>query len=390
MASLPADAGRCEPIRLLWLIDSLTLGGAESLVGPFARALDPRRFCLQVAFLKRIGGNPFEAPLRAQGIPCLGLEARNLRDLGALRRLVRLVRAGSIDLIHAHLTYASIFGLLAGRITGRPCLVTLHTAPPKPRWSRPYLRERLLCGLIGRWAAGVVTVSESVRQAYAPRLSASKLTVVHNGVEGEAFTVAEGAREATRAALGLAPGTRAVLTVSVLRQGKGIDVLLRAAAEVGTLVPEAVFLVAGDGPSRLSLEAEARRAGLGERVRWLGFRRDVSALLAAADLFVLPSLDDAFPTALLEAMAAGRAAVAARTGGIPEIVDDGRTGRLVPPADARALARAVADLLLHAEERAAMGEAGRLRARGEFSSAAWVERLTAVYQHVLADRGEAA
>lgn len=390
MASLGADAGRGEPVRLLWLIDSLTLGGAESLVGPFARALDPRRFRLQVAFLKRIAGNPFEEHVRAQGVACLGLEARNLRDLGALRRLVRLVRAGSIDLIHAHLTYAAIFGLLAGRITGRPCLVTLHTAPPNPRWSRSYLRERLLCALIGRWGNGAVAVSDWVREAYAPYLGAAKLTVVHNGVELEAFAVAEGAREATRAALGLAPGTRAVLTVSVLREGKGLDVLLRAATAVATQVPEAVFLVAGDGPLRPALEAAARSAGLAERVRWLGFRRDVPQLLAAADLFLLPSLEDAFPTALLEAMAAGRAVVATRAGGIPEIVEHGRTGRLVAPADAPALALAVAELLLRGEERAAMGEAGRRRVRRDFSTTAWRERLTALYEAVLAARRKAA
>ena len=387
MASLPRHDGDVRPIRLLWLIDSLTLGGAESLAASFAAACDRRRLEVQVCFLKRIGDNPFEHALRARGVRCTSLEARNLRDVRAFRRLVRLVRDEGIDLVHAHLTYAAIWGVLASRITGRPCVATLHVQPPEePAWSRPGVRERLMGLLLDRWSAAVIAVSGAVRDAYvsAGRVDPAKIAVVHNGIDCEAFAPDSGRRSAARLQLGLAPGALAVLTVSVLREEKGLAVLLQAARAVAASVPDAVFLVAGDGPSSDALRARSEELGLAGRVRWLGFRRDVRELLAAADLFVLPTLRDALPTALLEAMAAGLPVVASDTGGIPEIVEDPRLGCLVPPSDANSLTRAITDLLRRPAERAAMGAAARDHVRARFSTRAWIERLDEVYGRALA------
>jgi glycosyltransferase involved in cell wall biosynthesis len=169
-------------------------------------------------------------------------------------------------------------------------------------------------------------------------------------------------------------GGKVVTTVSVLREGKGIEVLLDAIPAVLARHPEARFLIAGDGPLRESLEARSV-----DRVTWAGFRRDVPELLAASDLFVLPSLGDAYPTVLMEAMAAGLPVVSTRVGGIPEIVDDGRTGRLVPPGDAAALASAISDLLDSREQREALGQAARVEAERRFSKEVWVARLKEIY-----------
>jgi glycosyltransferase involved in cell wall biosynthesis len=200
----------------------------------------------------------------------------------------------------------------------------------------------------------------------------------------------------------VAPGALLVLTVSVLRQGKGLEVLIDAAGRVsiGSPAPEVRVVVVGDGPAAGALR---ERAAAGEgRVLFTGFRSDVARLLAAADLFVLPTLDDAFPTVLLEAMAAGLPVIASDTGGVPEIVSargqgrargresTGETGRLVPPGDRAALATAIAELLADAPRRLALGEAGRRRARERFSSDAWLDRLERVYAEVLTGRaGEA-
>lgn len=335
----------------------MTAGGAESLVAPFARAWDGE---LKVCCLKSIGGNPFEA-----GLPVVNLGARNLRDVNAFRRLLQLLRDERIDLIHAHLAYASIWGALAGRITGIPCVATLHVPPSGAApWSREGLRESLMVHALNRWASWVIAVSASARDAWARRggLGASKLVVVGNGIEVDAFTP------------GSHPG-KTVCTVSVLREGKGIEVLLDAIPPVLARHPDARFVIAGDGPLRESLAARS-----GDRVTWAGFRRDVPELLAASDLFVLPSLADAYPTALMEAMAAGLPVVSTRAGGIPEIVDDGRTGRLVPPGDSGALAAAISDLLDSTEERETLGRAARQEAERRFSTRAWVERLKEIYR----------
>jgi glycosyltransferase involved in cell wall biosynthesis len=345
------------------LIDSLTAGGAESLVAPFARAWPED---LRVCCLKSIGGNPFAAELRATN-----LEAKNLRDLGAFRRLLRLLREERIDLIHAHLAYASIWGALAGRLTGIPCVATLHVAPSgAPLWSKEGIREALLVRVLNRWATRVIAVSASARGAWIERgLRPSKAVVVGNGIEVDAFIDPVPPLPSPLPRSG-GEGAPVVMTVSVLREGKGIEVLLDAVP----MVPEARFVIVGDGPLREKLEARAV-----DRVTWTGFRRDVPELLAASDLFVLPSLRDAYPTVLMEAMAAGLPVVSTRVGGIPEIVDDGRTGRLVPPGDAAALAKAISDLLGSPNEREALGQAARAEAERRFSTRAWVERLREIY-----------
>lgn len=370
--------------RVLWLIDSLTAGGAESLVAPFARAFAARGNDLRVCCLKSIGGNPFEDELRTLGIPVENLGAKNLRDVRTFRRLLRLLSAERIGLVHAHLTYASIWGALACRIAGLPCVATLHVPPSgAPSRSRQGLKESLMVRALDRWATRVIAVSGSARAAWVRRggLDPAKLVVVGNGIEVGAFA-GRGAREAMRHELGIGPDAPLVTTVSVLRSGKGVEVLLEALPAVLDAHPRARLLVAGDGPLREPLGARAAALGLGgpgDRVIWAGFRRDVPALLAASDLFVLPSLADAYPTALMEAMAAGLPVVATRTGGIPEIVDAPATGRLVPPGDAAALAREISGLLGRPGERQALGRAARERARERFSTQAWVERLEEVY-----------
>ncbi|HEX5759217.1 MAG TPA: glycosyltransferase family 4 protein [Thermoanaerobaculia bacterium] len=391
----PAGAG--GPLRLLWLIDSLAAGGAEALAATFAAAVDPRRVRLHVACLKSLGGNPFEAELRARGVPVTLLGARNLRDLAAFRRLLALLRRERIELVHAHLAYAALWGALAAPRVGVPLVATLHLPPEEPSehppWSREGVRQRLLGRALDRRAAAVVAVSEAVRRAHLERgrIRAEKLVVAHNGVDAAAFRPPAAAqrrelRARVRRELGLPPEALVAITVSVLRPGKGIEVLLAAARDVAAALPEARFVVAGDGPLRAALEVGAREAGVEELLRWIGFRRDVAELLAASDLFVLPTLADALPTALLEAMAAGLPVVASAVGGVPEVVEDGETGVLVPPGDAAALAHAVAALLPRPERRAAMGERGLRRVEERFSVERWVERLGRIYEGAL--RGE--
>jgi glycosyltransferase involved in cell wall biosynthesis len=250
---------------------------------------------------------------------------------------------------------------------------------------RERLRQDLLVRVLSRWSRAVVAVSEALRQAWLAdgRLDPRLLRVVHNGVDVAAFEPRPQDRAAARRRLGWAEDEAGIVTVAVLRPGKGIDVLLAALARRDV---RARLLVVGDGPLRGELAAAAGGLGLSHRVHFVGHRDDVPLWLAAGDVFAHPSLEDAFPTVLLEAMAAGLAVVASRVGGVPEIVADGVTGLLVRAGDAEDLARALAEVLARPEERRAMGEAGRTRARERFSTAAWVARLEAVYDEALVSR----
>jgi len=358
-------------MRLLWLIDSLTMGGAESLVVPFGRRAP---YDLTVCCLATIAGNPIEQELRAIGVDVVNLGARNLRDRAAFRRLVNCVREREIDLVHAHLTYAAIWSALLSRKTKVPSIASLHVAPTATRALQASHRERLMTSLrdrvmrfvLRRWSSRVVTVSDALGRVYREL----DPVTVHNGIEWERF-----AHEPVAKSDPAQPPT--VVTVSVLRPAKGIEVLLEAARNV----VGARFLIIGDGPMRAQWTELAARLGVGDRICWAGHRRDVDTLLAGCDLFVLPSLDDAFPTVLLEAMAAGLPVVASNVGGIPEIVEDGVTGRLVPPGDAGRLAAAINELLAHPSS---MGAAGRARVQRELTTEAWIARLDRVYREVLA------
>ena len=378
------------PIRLLWLLDTLGIGGAEGLAIPFARSLDRSRFELYVGCHGKLENSAVERELRRLGIPLFEVGARNLRDRAAFRRLVEFVKREEINVVHAHLTYSAVWSALLSRSTGVPSFASLHVAPAATREFRKTLRfrvatdlrDRLMRFVLNRWSAGVIAVSAALRQTYLEGggLRPDKVQVVHNGIELARF---QRDRAQTRMRLErdfeIPAGAPILVTVSVLRPAKGIEVLLDTVRRV----PDAYFLIVGGGPKEEEFRELAQKSGVGERVRWAGFRTDVDELLAGADAFVHPSLVDAFPTVLLEAMAAGLPVVASGVGGIPEIVSPGVTGKLVPPGDPDALASALNTLLADPGAMARMSEAAQQRARREFSAQAWLARLGQLYEQVV-------
>lgn len=379
-----------SPVRLLWLIDSLTVGGAEALVVPFARRIDRQRFDLTVCAMSVISGNPIEARLRAEGVPVVNLGARSLRDREAFGRLQDLVRSERIDLVHAHLTYSAIWSAVLSRNTGVPSIVSLHVAPAASRslqtsWKQKLattVRDRLMRFAASRWSSRIVMVSDALRQTYVRGggVRRSKVRVVHNGIEVERFRADRAAaRQRIEREFAIPSGVPVVATVSVLREGKGIEVLLDAARSV----PDAIFLIVGDGPKGPEWRRIAETHRVSDRVRWAGYRTDVDALLGGCDLFAHPTLSDAFPTVLLEAMAAGLPIVASNVGGVPEIVVPGETGLLVPAGDARRLAAAINEIAGDTERTRRMGARAQRIAEERFSIDAWLRNLTAVYEEVL-------
>jgi glycosyltransferase involved in cell wall biosynthesis len=377
------DHAGSRPLRLLWLIDSLTMGGAESLAVAFASGSSSERIDLTLCARTTIGGNPLENELRSQGTPVQNLRARRLIDVAAFRRLLHLIRERQIDVIHAHLAYSSIWGALASRLTGVPLVATLHVGAPVERNAKESIRQFLLRLLLNRYAAKVIAVSAALRGDLVRGLGLhpDKVTVVHNGINLHSSARPE-ARLQLRQSLRIPGRSPLIVTVAVLRDGKGIDVLIRAAPSILEKLPEARFLMVGDGPMRGQWEKLAESTGVAQAFHWLGFRRDVASLLAQCDLFVQPSVRDAFPTAVLEAMGAGLPVIASRVGGIPEMVDEGITGILVPPGDADALGRAVVEALCDSPWMDRAGSAGADRVRRDFAIEVWRDRLAALYQRV--------
>lgn len=243
------------------------------------------------------------------------------------------------------------------------------------RW-RPALRA------VARWVA----VSTAVRDAWTREMGVppASVAVVHNGVDVARFRPDEAAREEVRRRLGLGAGEPVLLAVGRLDPTKGLQVAVGALARLGPRSPAARLLIAGEGGYRAELERRA--AQLGDRVRLLGYvpNQELPALLAAADLFLMPTLcHEGFPLTVVEALACGLPALASRSGGIPDAVEDGVTGRLLPMGDAAAWAGAIAELLDDRRRRLAIGAVCRQVAEARFSR----ERMVASMERVI---GEAA
>jgi glycosyltransferase involved in cell wall biosynthesis len=365
----------------IFYTDSRVLGGAENAMLMLLESLDREAWRPTLLLEDAPGVESMRARAEAVGVPVRMVAPLPLGLAGARRvpGLARLLRRERPEVFHAHMSspVAAKWGLAAAALARVPAVVgtvqviSQYFPDRSTRW-----QLRLLAGRVDRYLAVSRAIGAELVERY--RWPAAKVEVVHNAVEVERFGVE--APPGLREELG-AVGRPLVLTCARLSDQKGHPVLLEAAAEV----PEAVFALAGEGPERARLEVLAERLGVAERVRFLGRRDDVPELLAAADVFALPSLYEGTSLAVLEAMAASRAVVSSAIGGTEELIEDGRNGLLVPPSDPGALAAALRRLLGDPGLREQLASRARERVELEFTRARMAARVGAVYEQVLGD-----
>ncbi|HWV85859.1 MAG TPA: glycosyltransferase family 4 protein [Capillimicrobium sp.] len=369
-----------RPLRVHVLIDSLNWGGAETLLADFAAGAPAAGLDVSVGYLQDVNGSPSAQRLRGAGVEPTLVGVRRLLDAESVLRVRRHLAEVRPDVVHTHLGAADVHGMLAARSLRLPVVSTIHLVGEGGGDARTKARERVMA-LARRRSRRVIAVSDAARRAYLDGGwdRPGHVVTVHNGI---AVRPLRATREETRAALGVPPDAPLVALVSVLRAGKGHAVAAEAVGRLLPRFPGLRLLVAGDGPARD--EVAHALAPLGDAALSLGFRSDALELIAAADVLLLPTRMDAFPTSLLEAAAVGVPVVATRVGGIPEIVDDGVTGVLVePPPRAADVEAALAGLLADPERRAAMGAAARERFATRFTAESWARRCRAVYDAVL-------
>jgi glycosyltransferase involved in cell wall biosynthesis len=247
---------------------------------------------------------------------------------------------------------------------------------------------RLAYRLARRWVNDYVAVSTETKAAMVRQLglNETEITVIGNGVDMHRYQQPVD-RHQVRHQLGLEPETKVLITVGTLRTAKGHRYLIEAAGDVIKAHPNVHFLFVGDGELRLELEAQVTACDLTDKIHFLGDRRDVTELLAASDLFILPSLWEGLSMALLEAMAAANPIVATSVSGTSQVLTHAETGILVPPGDAPALAQAIIDLLSQPDaETKAMGEAARRSVAARFSGEKQAAEYLALYERLLVDK----
>ena len=363
-----------RPIRLLLVVDSLEMGGAERQVVDLAVALRRNGYGVMVAC--SVAGD-LSGALEKAGVPVRPLlERLAKRRLSPTYtwRLRQLLRKERFDLVHAHIYASVVAAAIATLGTDVPLVITEHTEASWQDW-----RARWVSRWVYRRAEHVIAVSTPIRRRLIERDSVHPdlITIIPNAVVPAPEPPADAQLPAELRERPL------VGVVARLQPEKGVANFLKAAARVAPQFPEAHFVVAGDGPLRQELAALAEDLGLGKRVHFLGFRSDASALMKSLDVLVVPSLTEGSPLVILEAMAAGVPVVASAVGGIPDQIRHDKEGLLVSPGDTDALGDALLALLRDPDRARRLGEAGRRRATSRFSHATMVRQIEDVYRDVL-------
>jgi len=361
------------------ILHGLWVGGAEVLAAQMVRQLASSCRFLFIC-LDDLGALGWQ--LVGEGFTVHVLGRRPGLDWACIRRLAELLRRERVDLIHAHQYTPFFYGVTARLLCHRPpVLFTEHGRhyPDYPRRKR-ILANRLLLGRRDR----VVGVGGAVRQALILNegIPPERVGVIYNGINLAPFSHGRPDRAAVRHDMGVEPEDLVILQVARLDYLKDHTTALRTVERLAGRCPVRLVLV-GEGPELPAIREYIRQHRLEKAVILLGLRRDVARLLQAADLFLLTSISEGIPLTVIEAMAAGLPAVATAVGGVPEVIEDGRTGLLADAGDDAHLAELVLRLADDPGLRSQMGEAGRARTSELFSETKMHGQYLRLYQEML-------
>jgi len=392
----PFQASPSRPIRILRIIARLNIGGPARHVSLLSAGLDRRGYCHQVVAGKESDdeGNmknlATREGVRIADLPLLGREISTWKDFCCVWHLLRIIREFRPDIVHTHTAKAGFVGRMAALIAGVPCIAhTFHGHVLRGYFSplKNFLFrnvERFLARKTDLLVAVSQTVAEELAQeGVAPRHS---FEVVPLGLSLDPFLKIDSHADLKKE-LGLPKKARLAGAVGRLVPIKDLESLLQAILILQKDQPDLHLAIVGDGESRHSLMESARQKGLGARVHFLGWRHDLDFIYGGLDLVVLSSRNEGTPVSLIEALAAGRPVVATAVGGVPEVLEGGRLGQLVPAGDSAGLAKAI---------RIALGRPGFLSQtqRREivdcYSPEKLANRIDCLYRQLLARRGDSA
>ncbi|MEX1265003.1 MAG: glycosyltransferase family 4 protein [Actinomycetota bacterium] len=366
-------------MRILHIQKVAGIGGSERQLLWLLPALADRGHRVAILVLAAPGSDRFTTPMRAAGVKVLEMPAGTAADPRVTLRITRVLRRLRPDVVHTHLVHADVHGLAAARAVRVPAVTTAHNV--NPLWRRPAVHRAARLAYSG--AAGVVAISDFVRHHVESLglVTPGRTRVIPYGIDARGWAATAAERAIARTALAVGSDETAVGVAARCVPGKGHEVLFAAVASARRQAGSLRLLVAGDGP----LLPELRRIATDIPVSFLGHVADVRTFLHATDALVFPTqrwLGEGFGLAALEAMAAGVPVVTSDAGALPEVIDDGQTGMVVPAGSVRALSGTLVGLAADPVRRAVLGEAGQVRAREVFSLDRMVDSLLDVYGEV--------
>ncbi|MCK4325701.1 glycosyltransferase [bacterium] len=310
-----------------------------------------------------------------------GIETRKVNmdsgfNLKAFLKLIWLIYRERVDIVNTHSSKDSWLGSLAARLTTRSKLIrTRHVSIPIPKHP---------LNIVYRMPHRIITCGETIRQAMIKdnKLEPEKIVSIPTGVDLRRFDFTINGAE-VREKLRIEPDAPLVGTLGIIRSEKGHFYFVRAARRILEEKPEVRFLIAGNEPKGDTVRRQIKELGLEKEVIMAGLRDDVPQILAALNIFVLPSLREGVPQGVAQALAMKKAVVATAVGGVPELIENDRTGILVPPRDVETLAEAIVELLDDNEKAKKIGENGRRLIEEKFSVETMVEKIESLYRDLL-------
>jgi glycosyltransferase involved in cell wall biosynthesis len=367
-------------LKVLQLLVTLPVGGAEDLVAAMITGMDPARFEVHTACLGRPG--PVGEELKRAGYPMvsLGLDVKRTSFWHLTATVRRLLKAIQPDILHTHLYHANLYGRLAALGLGlKGVVAAVHNTYSQVKLHRR-LANFLLARVTDRVLVGSSQVWRDVRRY--DGIPASRLLLLPYGIRLQELETAE-TREMARTRLGVCGFCLGA--VGRLEEQKGHEYLLAALPRLRQEMGDLTVLLVGEGRLQPQLENQARELGVADLVKFLGTRRDLPLIYRALDLYVQPSRWEGLSLAMLKAMGAGLPVVVSRVSGAVEVISEGLNGRLVPPGEADALAAAILELYRQPELRQRLGTNARKTVRENYSVEAMLRRLEDLYLELAAN-----
>jgi len=303
----------------------------------------------------------------------------------AIFKIVKLVREKKIKIIHSHYSKATVLGFFASRITGIPMIETNHLFPPMPLSDKKLQLYAKIGAFILRYADKTIAVSHKIKTSLEDcGVPSDRISVIENGIDVEKCrSVRSKERVLARRELGLEDSSFMIGSVGRLTEQKGFEYLLEAAKAVLTKQNNVVFIIAGDGPLREQLNNYVHELKLDGNVRFLGFRKDIMRILAAMDIFVMPSLDEGLPIAMLEAMAVGLPVIVTPVGEIPRVIENKQNGILIEPKNSEVLANKIIYLMENHNIRGNIVDKAWQTVKAKYSNEAMSESYALIYDRLL-------
>lgn len=373
-------------IRIVYIITSTGIGGAEKILYYTVTGLDRTKYSISVCSLKEKGEIAKELESDGIKVHCLYMAKKEgfigwLSSIVTLFRLFFYLKKLRPTIVHSFLFRANILARIAGYLIGVPIVISSVRVMGGEGKYFHYL-ERITSFMVDHY----ITVSESVKKHLIQhsQIPGGKISVIYNGVGMTNQNPLQ--TRNLKKPLEIENEGEIIITVGRLHAQKGHCYLLQAIAKAGKKVPKIKLIIIGEGEEENNLKNLVKSLDLKDKIIFAGLRGDVEKIFPIAELFILPSLWEGMPNAILEAMAAGKPIVATKVGGVPELVVHGETGILVPPEDSDALASAIIGLLRDKLKAKKMGEAGRMRVEEHFNISKTIKETEYIYLELLKEK----